>query len=273
MRLLLSAHFTLSSCKRSENASEAGEGKDCESSPDHMQRSARLLSRRPKLSRRVEEGDPDSPKTRKVGCDKMAWKRGLLLFLAVAVLGGCATIPTGPSVAVFPAPGKPFDVFVADDALCRQWAQRQIGGASPSETFNESAVSGAVLGTMVGAGLGVAIGAATGNAGAGAAIGGATGLVGGTAMGSDAGSMSSYQLQRRYDIAYQQCMYAKGNQIPGSVPVRRSYMPPPPPPPAYSSQETWVTVPGQYVNGKWVPEHRVQVPSGSESGPPSKASP
>ena len=63
--------------------------------------------------------------------------------------------------------------------------------------------------------MGAAIGAATGNAGAGAAIGGGAGLLGGTAMGSNAGASSEYQLQRRYDIAYQQCMYAKGNQIPG----------------------------------------------------------
>ncbi|MGD0229600.1 MAG: YMGG-like glycine zipper-containing protein [Syntrophorhabdales bacterium] len=70
-----------------------------------------------------------------------------------------------------------------------------------------------MLGTLLGAGLGAVIGAATGNVGAGAAIGGATGLVGGTAMGSDAGYASQYQLQRRYDIAYQQCMYA-GNRYP-----------------------------------------------------------
>ncbi len=42
-------------------------------------------------------------------------------------------------------------------------------------------------------------------------------------------------LQRRYDNAYMQCMYAKGNNIPG---VSRSYtgtVPPPPPPPGYTS--------------------------------------
>ena len=66
--------------------------------------------------------------------------------------------------------------------------------------------------------MGSAIGAATGKgAGAGAAIGGGTGLLGGTAMGSNAGASSEYTLQKRYDIAYQQCMYAKGNQIPGVV--------------------------------------------------------
>jgi len=158
--------------------------------------------------------------------------RSLLLFSAIAMLAACATVPTGPSVAVLPAPGKPFEVFQADDAVCRQWADTQIGGTSPGQTANDNLASGAVLGTVVGAGLGAAIGAATGNVGAGAAIGGATGLLGGTAMGSNAAASSQYQMQRRYDIAYQQCMYAKGNQIPGSPPARRYYAPPPPPPPA-----------------------------------------
>ena len=90
-------------------------------------------------------------------------------------------------------------------------------GASPSETANQNTATGAIVGTPVGAGMGAAIGAATGNAGAGAAIGGGVGLLGGTAMGSNAGASSEYTLQKRYDIAYQQCMYAKGNQIPGVV--------------------------------------------------------
>ncbi|HVN24769.1 MAG TPA: hypothetical protein VMT71_12415 [Syntrophorhabdales bacterium] len=205
----------------------------------------------------------------------MNWKRGLLLICSLAMLSGCATMPTGPTVAVLPGPGKPFEVFMADDAVCRQWAQQSIGGASPSETANKNTATGAIVGTAVGAAMGLAIGAATGGnsaaAGAGAAIGGGAGLLGGTAMGSNAGANSEYQLQRRYDIAYQQCMYAKGNQIPGSAPARRTYAAPPPPPPTeYHSQSqggTWVVVPGQYVNGKWVPEHKVQVQAGTGPAP------
>ena len=34
-------------------------------------------------------------------------------------------------------------------------------------------------------------------------------------------------LQQRYDLAYSQCMYSRGNQVPGFQP---SYAPPPPPP-------------------------------------------
>jgi hypothetical protein len=44
----------------------------------------------------------------------------------------------------------------------------------------------------------------------------------------------SEEVQRRYDNAYVQCMYAKGNQIPAvASPVARralSVAPPPPPP-------------------------------------------
>jgi hypothetical protein len=193
----------------------------------------------------------------------MNWKQGLLLLFVLVVLSGCATMPTGPMVPVMPGPGKPFEVFMADDSVCRQWAQQSIGGASPSQTANQNLATGATVGTLVGAGMGAAIGAATGNVAAGAAIGGGAGLLGGTAMGSNAGAASEYQLQRRYDIAYQQCMYAKGNQIPG---MRRVSTPPPPP--RGSQSGSWVTVPGQYINGKWVPEHRVQVPSSSkEQGP------
>lgn len=193
-------------------------------------------------------------------------------MLVVSVLGGCATMPIGPSVTVLPGSGKPFEVFMADDGVCRQWAQQQIGGVSPSQTANENLASGAVIGGLVGAGIGALIGSATGDAGAGAAIGAGTGLLFGTAQASGPAYASEWQLQRRYDIAYQQCMYAKGNQIPGVANhPRQTYAPPPPP--DYSSW-SWVTVPGQYVNGRWVPAHRVQVQSGSgprdaPPGPPA----
>ncbi len=155
--------------------------------------------------------------------------RCFLLFLALALLGGCATMPTGPTVSVLPGPGKPFEVFQADDYACRQWAQAQIGGSSPSETANQNLATGAVVGTLAGAGLGALIGSTSGHAGAGAAIGAAAGALTGTAMASGPAASSQYSLQRRYDIAYQQCMYAKGNQVPGVRPVR-TYGPPPPPP-------------------------------------------
>lgn len=179
----------------------------------------------------------------------MKAQQGFLVFIGLTalVLSGCATMPTGPSVMVLPAPGKPFELFQADDVSCRQWAQQQIGGTSPSQTANQNLATGAVVGTAVGAGLGVAIGAATGNAGAGAAIGGATGLLGGMSMASGPAYDSQWQLQRQYDMAYQQCHYAKGNQIPGVASnSRRAYAPPPPSPPGYQ-QGPMAPQPGPYA--------------------------
>ncbi|MGD0231405.1 MAG: glycine zipper family protein [Syntrophorhabdales bacterium] len=160
-------------------------------------------------------------------------RRVIPLCFVLAALCGCASLPTGPSVTVLPAPGKPFEVFQADDAVCRQWAQAQIGGTSPGETANQSAAGGAVIGTIVGAGLGAAIGAATGNVGAGAAIGGATGLLGGASIGANQGALSAGELQRRYDTSYLQCMYSKGNQVPTYRQPPRAYYAPPPPPGYY----------------------------------------
>jgi len=151
----------------------------------------------------------------------------------MAGLAGCATMPTGPSVMVMPGPGKPFEVFQADDSACRQWAGQQIGGENPQEAGNKTLAGGAAIGTVVGAAVGALIGAAHGNVGAGAGIGAGSGLLGGTIIASDSAHGTRWELQRRYDIAYQQCMYANGNQIPGSVQRQRRNYPPPPPPPGY----------------------------------------
>lgn len=141
-------------------------------------------------------------------------------FLMLLALSGCATLPTGPSVMVLPTPGKPFEVFQAEDAACRRWAEQRLG-LSPQESYDQNAATGAAVGTVVGAGIGALLGAASGNAGAGAAIGAGGGLLAGTATGADAGQVYGQQAQRRYDNTYLQCMYASGNQIPGTV--RRNY--------------------------------------------------
>jgi len=150
----------------------------------------------------------------------MNWRQGSLLFLAVVLLSACATIPKGPSIMVLPGPGKSFDVFQSDDAACRQWARQQIG-TPPNDTVNQNLAKGAAIGTLMGAGLGAAIGAASGEPGIGAAIGAAAGLLGGTAVAAEPAYAAGYEAQMRYDNAYQQCMYSKGNQIPGLMPPSR----------------------------------------------------
>lgn len=165
----------------------------------------------------------------------------ILLSLLLLALIGCATVPTGPSVMVLPPSGKPFEQFQAEDAICRQWASQQIG-LNAQETVNRNTATSAVVGTAIGAGLGAAIGSASGDAGVGAAIGAASGLLLGTTSGASAGQVYGAEAQRRYDIAYMQCMYSKGNQIPGVVTRTRSTRTiPPPPPPGYNS------VPPDYV--------------------------
>ena len=161
----------------------------------------------------------------------MMQKRWTLLLGSLVVLGGCATLPAGPSVMALPTAGKPFEQFQVEEADCRQWAAQQ-SGAVPGSPANQQTAVGAVIGTAVGAGLGAAIGSASGHAGTGAAIGAGTGLLMGTAAGANADQVAGGNAQRRYDMAYQQCMYAKGNQVPGVVQGRRYHAPAPPPPPA-----------------------------------------
>jgi hypothetical protein len=140
------------------------------------------------------------------------------ILCSLVAVSGCATVPAGPNARVMPGPGKTFEQFQAEDAACRQWAEQQTG-QSPQDLANQNTAAGAVVGTAAGAALGAIFGAASGHAGTGAAIGAGTGLLAGTAVGASSGQVSGMQAQRRYDIAYQQCMSAKGNQVPGAGPV------------------------------------------------------
>jgi len=147
-------------------------------------------------------------------------------LVLAATLAGCAQMPTGPSVAVGPGPYKPFEIFVQDDELCRGWAAHSIGlpgHDDAARAFIASTTAGAALGAVAGAALG-----------GGRAVGGgaAVGAVAGAAVGSDQSATLAWNAQRRYDIAYQQCMYAKGNYVPayGYRPDAPAVIPPPPRP-------------------------------------------
>lgn len=186
---------------------------------------------------------------------------GFLPFLALTMLAGCVSMPIGPSVTVLPGSGKSFEQFQYDDAVCRQWAGQRIG-IPPQQVAGQNTATGAVAGAAIGTGLGAALGAAGGDVGAGAAFGAVSGLLIGGAAGSSADQAYGWDAQRRYDIAYEQCMYAKGNQIPGveqrSRRIRRT--PLPPPPPGYSS------VPPDYVPPDYVPPD--YVPPDETTQPP-----
>lgn len=156
-------------------------------------------------------------------------------LVSLAALSACATTPTGPMVRVMPGPNKPFAVFVQDQNECKSYAYSQVAGQAEQE--NNRAVGAAVLTAAIGAALGAAVSHDAGRgAGTGAAVGGAAG----TAIGAGNSNEANYSIQRRYDIAYQQCMYSKGNQVPGYYqqgygepgypPPPGSVQPPPPPP-------------------------------------------
>lgn len=172
--------------------------------------------------------------------------RSTLVFVAVAaMLAGCATVPSGPAVTVMPGTGKTFEAFQQDQAACQQYAQAAIGGPNAGQPANDHAAGTALAGSAIGAGTGAIIGSATNQGGQGAAIGAGVGLLFGALSAANQSYASSWQLQRNYDGAYMQCMYAHGNQVP----VRMSYRtpmgsgapgmyPPPNSPPPYPPPNT-----------------------------------
>jgi uncharacterized protein YcfJ len=91
-----------------------------------------------------------------------------------------------------PAPGKPFEQFVADDAICQDFARRQVG-VKPSEVASEQVVTGAAVGTAVGAAAGALMGG--GHARSTESMAGA-GLLAGSAVGAGAAGESRWTLQR-----------------------------------------------------------------------------
>jgi len=150
----------------------------------------------------------------------MAISKLTVALASLLALGGCVTTPQGPTVAVMPGPDKSLDQFRDDSGTCQQFAQAAIAG--PGQAATQTAATNAAGGAAIGAAIGALIGAASGQAGAGAAWGAGTGLLfGGTAAGSS-GAVSSYVLQRQYDIAYMQCMYTRGNLVPGQATARRT---------------------------------------------------
>jgi hypothetical protein len=153
--------------------------------------------------------------------------------VALLSLAACTTMPSGPNVMVLPGTGKSFEQFRNDDYQCRGYAQSQFGGATPTTAMQESGVQSAALGTLLGAAAGAAA-----NGGRGAAVGAGAGLAMGGLAGTSSGQVSGGNLQRRYDYAYLQCMYAQGHRIPSAGGFMTESRPAPAysaPPPSYNS--------------------------------------
>ena len=144
-----------------------------------------------------------------------------LTYIALSpllLLAACASPPMGPTVQVLPSPNKPFQVFQQDQYACKQYAQSQVAGQA--EAYNQGAVGSTAAGVVLGGLLGAAIG---GHQGAG--VGAGVGAIAGTSAGANSSAYGQGSIQAQYNNAYVQCMYSKGNQVPGA---ERGYYPPPP---------------------------------------------
>jgi uncharacterized protein YcfJ len=180
--------------------------------------------------------------------------------LAALTLAGCATTPTGPMVQVYPGSGKSWDQFRADDNECRGYAYNAIGGDQAAQNTNNKAATSAIVGTAIGALAGAAIG---GHNAAG--VGAGVGLVAGASVGANEDARGNYSEQRRYDMSYTQCMYAKGNKVPGPAVARRA-----PPPPQYQGQGGYYPPPPP---GAAPPSYAPPPSPGSYSVPPPNTPP
>ncbi|HXE17560.1 MAG TPA: YMGG-like glycine zipper-containing protein [Stellaceae bacterium] len=143
----------------------------------------------------------------------------------LTILSGCATTPLGPRVQAMPPPNKPYDAFQQDDYFCRNTAANAVQGQV--EATNNQQVGTTLFTTILGAALGAAVGG-----GRGAAIGAAAGAGAGTLYGVNSNQWSQMSIQQRYDVVYAQCMYSRGDTIPGygRPHMRPGNYPPPPPP-------------------------------------------
>lgn len=168
----------------------------------------RQLATSHSISRRNPMMTPTKSKLCNPGELKKPRQSRYFLFLLPLALAACSSMPSGPNVMVLPGKGVSFEQFRADDLLCRQYAASQTGTNSNDAAIN-SGVKSAALGTALGAAGGALI-----DGGHGAAVGAGVGLVFGGLTGAGSGTTSSYQAQLRYDNAYQQCMYSRGNSIP-----------------------------------------------------------
>ena len=139
---------------------------------------------------------------------RIRYYKNIYFSLLLIIIGCSSTTPSGPKISVMPAPGKPFDQFVLEDNLCRQFAFQSIGNSPKSAT--NSAVGTAVAGTALGTAAGALMGGRSG-----ASVGAGVGLIAGSLSGAGEKGYEKHDVQWSYDNAYAQCMYSKGNQVPG----------------------------------------------------------
>jgi hypothetical protein len=133
------------------------------------------------------------------------------LFAAI-LLSGCVTPPMGPTALVMPGQGKPFEDFAGDQSTCKQFAGGEVSGGATLANLTQFGTT--AMTTVIGAGLGGAVRGTRGME-----YGGGAGAIAGLAVSSRGVAAGQGSLQSRYDLAYIQCMYARGNQIATPTPA------------------------------------------------------
>jgi len=150
-------------------------------------------------------------------------KAALAVLSAAVLLEGCATQPLGPTIPVMPAQGKSMETFQQDEDYCEQYAGDRASGRV--KQANDDELRRGVIGAALGAGLGALAGNTKG------AVAG--GIIGGVIGSSSGAGYDQHRVQRTFDIAYAQCMTARGNNVGRRHPRRWRGDYPPPPPPGY----------------------------------------
>ena len=151
---------------------------------------------------------------------KNIYKVSFAALGSALLLCSCASTPMGPTVQVMPGPTIPFQIFQQNQEECKQYAQSQVAGQA--DHANKAALGAAVIGTA----LGAATGAATSWHGQDAGAGAALGATAGTAIGAVGSQNAQGSIQDQYNYAYMQCMYSKGNQVPGMTSTQAQAAPP-----------------------------------------------
>ena len=110
----------------------------------------------------------------------------VLAWSLVVLLGGCAVQPMSPTVSMMPAEEKSSTAFEQDSAVCRDFVDRQTERGNARRGLSRSILA-AVLGAVS------------------------------DEVDKNAGDHGANRAglgpQLRYDIAYTQCMRARGNQV------------------------------------------------------------
>jgi hypothetical protein len=134
----------------------------------------------------------------KTGLHMRKMRLAMLEVGALVALGGCAMPLFSPTVSVTPGLSKAIEAFRVDQYECTRYADQQVGAEVAA--INNYEAASVALGAGFGAGL--------------ARVTDHDRFAPATTTAAD-GAVADGSLQRAYDRAYAQCMYAKGNQVSG----------------------------------------------------------